>query len=111
MSLAAGLAVAMHDRAGIGIRFVRHASAQAASSQHDGSNKVWFIDCHCERSEAIQLCRPGIDGLLRCARNDGAKPERIIENEKTGCDDRIRLLISHKAALTCACPCPRSRGG
>jgi hypothetical protein len=37
MRLAAGAAMAMNDRPGIGIDFVRHASAQAVSSQHGGS--------------------------------------------------------------------------
>jgi hypothetical protein len=41
MCLAAGAAVAMNERSGIGVDFVSHASAQAASSQHgaSGSNK------------------------------------------------------------------------
>jgi hypothetical protein len=34
MCLAAGAAMAMNDRPGLGVDFVRHASAQAVSNQH-----------------------------------------------------------------------------
>src|SRR6185295_12578531 len=40
MRLAAGAAVAMNDRSGIGIDFVRHASAQAVSSKHGASRGI-----------------------------------------------------------------------
>src|SRR6185295_14751615 len=42
MRLAAGAAVAMNDRSGIGIDFVRHASAQAVSSKHGVSYQIRF---------------------------------------------------------------------
>jgi hypothetical protein len=42
MCLAAGAAMAMNDRPGIGIDFVRHASAEAVSSKHGASRQTKF---------------------------------------------------------------------
>src|SRR3954469_3709071 len=95
MRLAAGAAVAMHDRSGIGSDFVGHASAQAGSSEHGDSLNVplYQPSLRAQRSNLPFHLRR--DGLLRCARKDADRSERTMTTKKPDAIIASGFVIGH----------------
>src|SRR3954467_9790762 len=95
MRLAAGAAVAMHDRSGTGVDFVRHPSPPGGSSEHGGSPKVplYQPSLRAERSNPTFHLRR--DGLLRCARNDADRSERTMTTKKPDAIIASGFVIGH----------------